>query len=109
MQQQCRLTIDDLLESREASAQTKKNNLNYNEGRQCSHSFGRGHYDVYYVYHNAAATSLAEGDLQAYRNHVRAGSKELDSLEAKLKDVLKKSSGDDHRHQTTPYAGSGAL
>lgn len=60
------------------------------------------HYDVYYVYHNAAATSLAEGDMHAYRNHVQAGSKELDSLEAKLKDVLKRSSGDEHGNEATP-------
>ncbi len=52
------------------------------------------HYDIYYVYHAAAATSLAEGDLRAYRDHVRVGSQELDSLEAKLKDVVKKSSGE---------------
>ena len=67
------------------------------------------HYDVYYVYHNAAVTSLAEGEMHAYRNHVQAGSKELDSLEAKLKDVLKRSSGDGHDERTTPYARSGAL
>ncbi len=65
------------------------------------------YYDVYYVYHNAAATSLAEGDMQAYRNHVRAGSKELDSLEAKLKDVLKRSSGGGPGAQAVPDAKSG--
>jgi len=64
------------------------------------------HYDVYYVYHSAAATSLAEGDFDAYRNHVRVGLKELDSIEAKLKDVLKKSSGDPHAHQSSPDAKS---
>jgi hypothetical protein len=66
-------------------------------------------YDVYYVYHNAAATSLAEGDLQAYRNHVQAGSRELDSLEAKLKDILKGSSGGSEKNPAAPSAKSGAL
>jgi hypothetical protein len=68
------------------------------------------HYDVYYVYHNAAATSLAEGDFEAYRNHVRGGLKELDSMEAKLKDVLEKSSGD-HRQENPsgPHASSNRL
>lgn len=64
------------------------------------------HYDVYYVYHSAAATSLAEGDFEAYRNHVRIGLKELDSIEATLKDVLKKSSGDPHANQSGPRAKS---
>ena len=64
------------------------------------------HYDVYYVYHSAAATSLAEGDFAAYRNHVRVGLKELDSIEAKLKDVLKKSSGDAPENQSGPHAKS---
>lgn len=64
------------------------------------------HYDVYYVYHSAAATSLAEGDFAAYRNHVRVGLKELDSIEAKLKDLLKKSSGNEHDGQSGPHAKS---
>jgi hypothetical protein len=67
------------------------------------------HYDVYYVYHNAAATSLAEGDFEAYRNHVRVGLKELDSIEAKLKDVLKKSSGGERENQSGPHARSSTL
>ncbi len=66
-------------------------------------------YDVYYVYHNAAATSLAEGDLQAYRDHVQAGSRELDSLEAKLQDILKGSSGGSDKSPAVPPAKSGSL
>jgi hypothetical protein len=49
------------------------------------------HYDVYYVYHGAATVSLAEGKLQAYRDHIKTASQELDSLEAKLKDMVEKS------------------
>jgi hypothetical protein len=67
------------------------------------------HYDVYYVYHNAAATSLAEGDFEAYRKHVRVGLKELDSIEAKLKDVLKKSSGGERENQPAPHGRSSTL
>ncbi len=67
------------------------------------------YYDVYYVYHNAAATSLAEGNMQAYRHHVEAGSKELDSLEVKLKEILKRSSGGNGDNKAAPEAKSGAL
>ncbi|MGH7826719.1 MAG: hypothetical protein ACREQ7_16295 [Candidatus Binatia bacterium] len=50
------------------------------------------HYDVYYIYHNAATVSLAQGDLRAYKNHLQVASRELDSLEAKLKHVVSKES-----------------
>jgi hypothetical protein len=49
------------------------------------------HYDVYYIYHNAATISLAEGNLRAYRDHLQVASNELDSMETKLKDVVEKS------------------
>jgi hypothetical protein len=49
------------------------------------------HYDVYYVYHNAATISLAEGKFQAYRDHLKVASHELDSIEQRLKNVVEKS------------------
>jgi len=51
------------------------------------------YYNVYHVYHGAATVSLAAGNLQAYRDHIKVASQELDSLEAKLKDMVE-SSGD---------------
>jgi hypothetical protein len=52
------------------------------------------HYNVYHVYHGAAAVMLAEGNLDAYRNHLQIASQELDSLEATLKEMVEKSLGD---------------
>jgi hypothetical protein len=52
----------------------------------------REHYNVYYVYHGAATVSLAEGKLKAYRDHIQVASQELDSLEAKMRDMVEKSS-----------------
>ena len=49
------------------------------------------HYDVYYVYHNAATISLAEGKFEAYRDHLKVASNELDSIEQKLRNVAEKS------------------
>ncbi|HEU4341078.1 MAG TPA: hypothetical protein VFU31_05860 [Candidatus Binatia bacterium] len=49
------------------------------------------HYDVFYVYHNAATISLAEGKFEAYRDHLKVASNELDSIEQKLKNVAAKS------------------
>lgn len=50
------------------------------------------HYDVYYVHHNAATISLAQGNFNAYRGHLKVASAELDSIEAKLKTIIKNSS-----------------
>jgi hypothetical protein len=50
------------------------------------------HYSVYYVYHGAATVMLAEGNLKAYHDHIKVASQELDSLEAKLKNMVESSS-----------------
>lgn len=49
------------------------------------------HYDVYYVHHNAATISLAQGNLNAYRGHLEVASAELDSIEERLKTIIKNS------------------
>jgi uncharacterized protein YcfL len=46
------------------------------------------HYNLYSIYHNAATISLAEGNFQAYSNHLQIASRELDSLEARLHNVV---------------------
>ncbi len=49
------------------------------------------HYDVYYVHHNAATISLAQGNFNAYRGHLKVASAELDSIEERLKTIIKNS------------------
>ena len=49
------------------------------------------HYDVYYVHHNAATISLAQGDIGLYRGHLKVASAELDSIEQKVKTIIKNS------------------
>ena len=49
------------------------------------------HYDVYYVHHNAATISLAQGDIDLYRGHLKIASAELDSIEQNLKTIIKNS------------------
>lgn len=48
------------------------------------------HYDVYYVYYLASNVHLARGDVTSYLAHVRMAEKELDVIEAILKDTLAK-------------------
>lgn len=43
------------------------------------------HYDIYYIYHKAAAVSLAQGDLQSYRSYVRLAGEELDGIESRMR------------------------
>lgn len=43
------------------------------------------HYDVYYIYHKAAAVSLAQGDLESYRSYVRLAGEELDGIESRMR------------------------
>ncbi len=50
------------------------------------------HYDVYHIYHNAATTSLAQGNFQVYNEQLGVASKELDSIEHTLKKVIEKHS-----------------
>ena len=45
----------------------------------------REYYDVYYIYHKAAAVSLAEGDVESYKSYVDLAGEELDRIEAKMK------------------------
>jgi hypothetical protein len=48
------------------------------------------HYDVYHIYHNAATISLVQGNFQVYNEHLAVASKELDSIEDTLKNVIEK-------------------
>ncbi|HWP59023.1 MAG TPA: hypothetical protein VNL14_14115 [Candidatus Acidoferrales bacterium] len=48
----------------------------------------KDHYDIYYVYYLAANTNLGRGHLDAYRAHIKLAEKELDSMEAILKETL---------------------
>lgn len=45
----------------------------------------REHYDVYYIYHQAAAVSLARGNVESYKSYVDLAGEELDRIEAKMK------------------------
>ena len=45
----------------------------------------REHYDVYYIYHKAAAVSLAQGDVESYKSYVGLAGKELDRIESKMR------------------------
>jgi hypothetical protein len=49
------------------------------------------HYDVYYVHHNAATISLAQGNIDSYQGHLKVASAELDSIEERLKMIIKNS------------------
>jgi hypothetical protein len=44
-------------------------------------------YDVYYVYHRAAAVVLAQGDLESYRAYVDLAQKELGSMTQLIRQV----------------------
>ncbi len=46
------------------------------------------HYDVYFVYHNAANVYLAGGDIESYIAHIQTAKQELDTMEAILKHSL---------------------
>lgn len=48
------------------------------------------HLDVYYVYYLASNVQLAEGDMESYQAHVKLAERELDVMEAILKDGLAK-------------------
>lgn len=48
------------------------------------------HYDVYHIYHSAATISLVQGNFQVYNEHLAVASKELDSIEDTLKNVIEK-------------------
>jgi hypothetical protein len=50
------------------------------------------HYDVYYVHHKAASVFLAQGNFHSYESHVGLAKKELDSMEQKIKTLVKLSS-----------------
>lgn len=50
------------------------------------------HYDVYYVHHKAASVFLAQGNIRSYQSHVGLAKKELDSMEQKIKTLVKLSS-----------------
>jgi hypothetical protein len=43
------------------------------------------YYDVYYIYHKAAAVSLARGDVESYNSYVNLADEELDRIESKMK------------------------
>jgi hypothetical protein len=46
------------------------------------------HHDIYYVYYLAANFNLARGHIDSYLLHVRLAGKELDSMEAILKERI---------------------
>jgi len=48
------------------------------------------HYDIYYVYYLASSIHLAKGEMKSYLAHVQMAEKELDVIEAILKDELAK-------------------
>lgn len=48
------------------------------------------HYDVYYVYYLGANFHLAKGNLNSYLEHIQMAERELDVIEAVLKDTLAK-------------------
>lgn len=48
----------------------------------------KAHHDVYYVYYLAALVQLARGNIESYVAHVRLAERELDAMEAVLKDQL---------------------
>jgi hypothetical protein len=50
----------------------------------------KGHYDVYYVYYLASNVHLAEGNTDSYLAHVELAERELEAIEAILKDGLAK-------------------
>jgi hypothetical protein len=50
----------------------------------------KGHYDVYYVYYLASNVHLAEGNTESYLAHVELAERELEAIEAILKDGLAK-------------------
>jgi uncharacterized protein YcfL len=45
----------------------------------------REHYDVYYIYHKAAAVSLARGDVESYNSYVGLAAEELARIESKMR------------------------
>lgn len=49
----------------------------------------REYYDVYYIYHKAAAVSLARGDVDSYKSYVDLAGKELDRIESKMKFLVR--------------------
>lgn len=50
----------------------------------------KAHYDVYYVYYLAANVHLARGNMESYLAHVKLAGKELDFMEALVKERLTK-------------------
>ncbi|MFQ5684630.1 MAG: hypothetical protein ACE5HC_15330 [Candidatus Binatia bacterium] len=46
----------------------------------------KAHHDIYYVYYVAANVQLARGNMQSYLAHVHLAERELDLMEAILKD-----------------------
>lgn len=50
----------------------------------------KSHYDIYYIYYLASNVHLAKGDMKSCLAHVRMAEKELDVIEALLKDELAK-------------------
>ncbi len=48
----------------------------------------KAHYDVYYVYYLAANVSLARGSMESYLANVKLAEKEIDLMEAIVRDRL---------------------
>lgn len=58
------------------------------------------HHDIYYVYYVAANVQLARGNMESYMAHVKLAEKELDLMEAMLKDKLSKLSESELKRQS---------
>lgn len=61
-------------------------------------------YDLYYVYHQGAAVSLAQGNLAAYRSHVQLAESELDAMEMRLRGLF--TSSEDESEAQKPVAST---
>lgn len=66
----------------------------------------KAHHDIYYVYYVAANVQLARGDMESYLAHVSQAERELDLMEAILKDKLSKF-GELDSEREEPFSRSG--
>ncbi len=48
----------------------------------------KAHHDVYFTYYLAANVALAGGNMESYRVHLKLAEKEMNSMEAELKNSL---------------------